>query len=85
MSFELAGGGAVIVGDAIGNAHLAFARPDWPAAADQNPSQGAETRLNLLDDLADRRVPMVGFHLPGGGLGQVERREEAFEFVQLRE
>ena len=42
---------------------------------------GIATRLALLDRLAAEQMLMVGFHLPHGGMGRVERTEGAFRFV----
>ena len=84
MAFEIRQGGdaIMVVGDAIGNGHLAFAHPDWPSGADQDEETGIATRLRLLDRLADSDMAMVGFHLPGGGLGRVARDGDAYRFVE---
>src|SRR6056297_826914 len=83
MAFEIRQGnsGVMVVGDAIGNGHLALAHPDWASGADQDAGQGIATRLRLLDQLATDGMPMVGFHLPEGGLGRVERAGDAYRFV----
>ena len=83
MAFEIRQGteAALVVGDAIGNGHLAFARPDWASGSDQDAETGIATRTQLLDQLATDQMAMVGFHLPGGGLGRVERDGEAYRFV----
>jgi glyoxylase-like metal-dependent hydrolase (beta-lactamase superfamily II) len=83
MAFEIRSGrdAVMVVGDAIGNGHLAFARPDWVSGSDQDAEQGIATRLRLLDQLASEQMAMVGFHLPGGGLGRVERAGDAYRFV----
>src|SRR6056297_1401103 len=83
ISFEIGQGNsaAMVVGDAIGNGHLALAHPGWASGADQDAEQGIATRLRLLDRLANEGMPMVGFHLPGGGLGRVERAGDAYRFV----
>ena len=83
MSFELrAGSQSVLVGgDAIGNHHVAFERPDWGSGADQDPESGAKTRMRLLDQLAHDHMTLIGFHLPGGGIGRVERKDSAYRFV----
>lgn len=83
MAFELRSGSesVMVVGDAIGNPHVAFERPDWHSGSDHEPGQGAATRTGLLGQLADAQMPLVGFHLPGGGLGRVERAGGAFRFV----
>lgn len=83
MSFELRQGNSacMVVGDAIGNHHLAFAEPLWASGSDQSTEAGAKTRLALLNRLAAEQMPMVGFHLPEGGIGRVEQAEGAFRFV----
>lgn len=84
LSFEVRSGSEAImvIGDAIGNAHVAFERPDWPSGADQDKELGATTRQTLLDKLALENTQILGFHLPGGGLGRVERTQDAYRFVQ---
>lgn len=79
MSFEV--GDAIVVGDAVVNGHLALARPDWPAAADHQPEIAIDTRLALLDRLAEAGTPLLGFHLPEGGLGTVERKGDGYVFI----
>lgn len=79
MSFDI-GGKALVVGDAIGNHHVAFDRPDWPASSDQDPLTAAATRKALLAELSETAMPMIGFHLPGGGLGQVVRDGDRLRF-----
>lgn len=83
MSFEIRDGSesVLVVGDAIGNHHIAFARPEWPSGTDQDTELGAKTRMALLDQLATDRMTLVGFHLPEGGMGRVERRGDAYQFV----
>lgn len=83
MAFQvdMGTGSVMIVGDSLVNHHLAFARPDWLSGSDQNPELAAETRLALLDQLTADSVPIIGYHLPGGGLGHVERRSDAYGLV----
>lgn len=73
---------ALIVGDAIGNGHLALAKPDWPSGADQDTESGAATRIALLAELSDTGLPMVGFHLPNGGIGRVEKDGDGYRFLE---
>jgi len=83
MSFEIRSGADALMvgGDAIGNHHVAFARPDWASGADQNKDLGAQTRVQLLDKLAHEKTILMGFHLPEGGMGRVERNNGAYRFV----
>lgn len=82
LSFMVHGAEPVlIVGDAITNATVAFARPEWPTASDQDPELGASTRAALLDRLASERARAIGFHFPHPGAGMVERRGGAFVYA----
>jgi glyoxylase-like metal-dependent hydrolase (beta-lactamase superfamily II) len=83
MSFEVRMGGesVMIVGDSIVNHHLAFAQPAWISESDQDAPRAAETRVSLLEQLSQSQMRMIGFHLPNGGLGRVERRGDGFYFA----
>ncbi|MDK3017220.1 MBL fold metallo-hydrolase [Pseudodonghicola flavimaris] len=83
MSFEIRRGteAVMVVGDAIGNGHLAFARPGWPSGSDQDQTLAAATRLALLDQLAYEQMRLIGFHLPAGGLGRAEKTSDGYRFV----
>ncbi|SLN21251.1 Metallo-beta-lactamase superfamily protein [Roseovarius gaetbuli] len=83
MSFEIRQGSdaVMVIGDAIGNGHIAFERPDWASGSDQDAEGGIKTRKRLLDQLAQDKMAMIGFHLPDGGLGRVERSGDSYRFV----
>jgi len=83
MAFEVRQGSdsVMIVGDSIVNHHLAFERPDWRAGSDQDPDLGAQTRVRLLDQLASEQMRLIGFHLPGGGIGRAEKAADGYRFV----
>ncbi|MFO6464314.1 MBL fold metallo-hydrolase [Jannaschia sp. KMU-145] len=79
MAFQV--GDVLILGDAIANHHVAFARPDWPAGNDQDPEAAAATRLALFDRITADDLAIAGFHLPGGGMGRVETAADGYRFV----
>jgi glyoxylase-like metal-dependent hydrolase (beta-lactamase superfamily II) len=83
MSFEVRSGteAALVVGDAIGNHHIAFARPHWPSGSDQDADTAISTRNMLLDRLTGEQLTLVGFHLPGGGMGRAEKTDDGYRFV----
>ena len=83
MALELRQGNdsCLVGGDAIGNGHVAFAAPGMVSGADQDPEAGIATRKALLDMLAVSQMPMIGYHLPDGGVGLVEKAGEAYRFV----
>ncbi len=78
---EKGGTSAMILGDAVVNAHLNFARPGWLSGGDQNPELAAQTRVGLLAELAKTEMLAIGFHLPGNGIGRVETDQDGYMFV----
>ncbi len=79
-SFTLDGGEAVIVGDAIANAHIAMVRPGVETANDQDPARAAATRADFLAGLAQSGTRAVGFHWPAGGIGRVAQDGDGYRF-----
>lgn len=86
MAFEVRQGSeaALIVGDAIGNHHVAFRKPDWKSGSDQDPDMAISTRKMLFDRLTTEKMPLIGFHLPNGGMGRVDTDGDGFRFVEVR-
>ncbi|OIQ33702.1 MAG: MBL fold metallo-hydrolase [Alphaproteobacteria bacterium MedPE-SWcel] len=85
MAFEIRHGteAVLVAGDAIGNHHVAFHRPEWHGGLDQDPATAAASRHMLLDRLTSEQMTLVGFHLPGGGIGRAERTEDGYRFANL--
>ncbi len=83
MSFEIRNGSesALVLGDAIGNHHVAFARPDWESGSDQDATAAAKTRTMLFDRITNEKMRIVGFHLPKGGIGRAEADGDGYRFV----
>lgn len=84
LAYELRSGtdALMVVGDALGNHHVAFERPDWASGSDQDGPMAADTRVTLLDQIATDQMRVIGYHLPGGGIGRVERVDSAYRFVE---
>lgn len=84
MAFEIRKGNsaALVVGDAIGNHHVAFRRPAWHSGADQDAETAAATRQVLFDRLTHEDLALIGFHLPGGGIGRAEKAGDGYRFVE---
>lgn len=85
MAFEIRQGSdsALVVGDAIGNHHVAFARPEWESGSDQDAALAVATRMMLFDRLSSEQMPLIGFHLPNGGMGRVDTASDGFRFVAV--
>lgn len=71
----------MILGDCIGNDHVAFEKPQWHSGSDQDQEMGAKTRTMLLDQLAADKTRIIGYHLVGNGTGYVEKTGSGFTFV----
>lgn len=84
MSFEIKNNStsAMILGDAIGNHHVAFRKPEWPSGSDQDAETAIKSRQMLFDRITAENMKIVGFHLPDGGIGRVEKQQNGFDFVQ---
>lgn len=84
MAWDIAAGSdrVMVVGDAIGNHHVAFERPEWASGSDQDAAMAADTRVRLLDQIATDKALLIGYHLPGGGIGRAERDGSTYRFVE---
>lgn len=82
MAFELRDGSdsLMVLGDSLGNHHVAFEAPGFVSGSDQDGVTAAATRLSLLDQITSAQMRVAGFHLPGG-FGRVDRAGGAFRFV----
>lgn len=83
MSFEVRAGSeaALVLGDAIGNHHVALRKPDWISGSDQDGDMGVQTRKMLLDRITSEKMAVAGFHLPDGGLGRIDAAADGYQFV----
>ena len=82
VSLEVAGGAGLVIGsDVLTHPLISFAHPEWRTTADHVPDQAATTRKALLDRLATDKSRLIGFHLPYPGVGRVERKGNAYQFV----
>jgi len=81
-SFALHQGGEtlMILGDALTHSIISFARPEWIRNNDVMAQAAVNTRLSLLDRLATDKTQLIGYHLPGAGLGAVVRRNKQYHY-----
>lgn len=71
----------LITADALQNAHVAFAHPDWHPLADMDGDRAAKSRRRVLDMAATDKLLVLCYHIPFPGLGHVERNGSAFAWV----
>lgn len=84
MSFEVRNGSnsTMILGDAIGNHHIAFKKPSWPSGSDQDRELGIKSRNMLFDRVTGENMNIIGFHLPNGGIGKVDVTSDGYRFLE---
>lgn len=80
FAFRAAGEAVMVLGDALTHPAISFARPDWRPASDHDADLAVATRRRLLDRLAQDRMRLIGYHLPGA-IGRAERQGAAYRFV----
>jgi glyoxylase-like metal-dependent hydrolase (beta-lactamase superfamily II) len=71
----------LVTADAIQNAHVAFAHPDWHPRADMDGDRAAKSRRELLDIAATDKLRVLCYHIPFPGIGRVERQGTAFRWL----
>lgn len=82
VRLESRGQQIMVIGDAITNEVISFAKPDWVWGSDVQPDIAVKTRLSLLGELAADKIGLIGYHLPHPGVGQVEKHQTAYRFIQ---
>lgn len=55
--------------------------PDWGVRFDMDKAAAAATRRKMLDMMAADNIPFVGYHMPFPGVGYVERKGTAYQYV----
>ncbi|MFL6798087.1 MAG: MBL fold metallo-hydrolase [Xanthobacteraceae bacterium] len=60
---------------------ILFEHPQVEVAFDTDSKQGALSRVKLFQILAAQRIPLVVFHMPWPGVGQLATHGDGFRFV----
>jgi glyoxylase-like metal-dependent hydrolase (beta-lactamase superfamily II) len=83
VSFEIRQGSdrLLVLGDAATHPVASFAHPEWRPASDHDADLAVQSRRTVLGRAADEKLRVIGYHLPKGGVGTVERTSNAFRFV----
>jgi glyoxylase-like metal-dependent hydrolase (beta-lactamase superfamily II) len=80
--YMITSGGKTIcnIGDVAHHVVL-FEHPRIEVAFDTDSKQGAESRAKLFDMLTAQRIPLLVFHMPWPGLGQLAKHGDGFRYV----
>jgi glyoxylase-like metal-dependent hydrolase (beta-lactamase superfamily II) len=82
MAF-LVEGRLLIWGDLVHHAGVQFARPEVTWAFDHAPDQARASRLALMDQAVKAGWIVAGAHLPGPGIGRIERDGTGYAFYPV--
>jgi glyoxylase-like metal-dependent hydrolase (beta-lactamase superfamily II) len=80
--YMITSGGKTIcnIGD-VAHHVILFEHPRIEVAFDTDSKQGAESRVKLFDLLTAQRIPLLVFHMPWPGLGQLAKHGDGFRYV----
>lgn len=73
-------GRLLVWGDLVHHAAVQFARPEVTWAFDDDPDRARASRLTLMEQAVEDGWIVAGAHLPGSGIGHVERADGAYAF-----
>lgn len=68
------------IGDLTHHHVLLLEKPRIEFAFDTDPKQSANSRVKVLDMLAAQRIPLIAYHFPWPGIGNVAKNGEGFRF-----
>ncbi|MCO6049067.1 MBL fold metallo-hydrolase [Mesorhizobium sp. RP14(2022)] len=83
LIFRLESGGKTLMltADTANHYVASLQKPDWEVRFDMDKAQAAATRKKVFGQIADERLPFIGYHMPFPALGYVERFEDGFRFM----
>ncbi len=83
MAYRLESGGQALMLTADTANHYVFSlgHPDWEVSFDADKAAAAATRRRIFGQIADDRIPFIGYHMPFPAIGYVERAGDGFRFV----
>ena len=78
---DSAGKQLCFVGDLTHHQVLLLEKPLTEFAYDTDPKQSAQTRVKMLNMLAANRIPLLAYHFPWPGIGNVTKVGDGFHYV----
>lgn len=68
------------MGDLTHHQILLLERPLMEFAYDTDPKQAAQTRVKILGMLADKQIPVMSYHFPWPGFGNLAKAGDGFRY-----
>nr|WP_244636640.1 MBL fold metallo-hydrolase [Limoniibacter endophyticus] len=80
---ESAGKALMLTADTANHFVLSLQRPDWEVRFDMDKQAAAASRHKVFDQIAEERIPFIGYHMPFPSVGYAEKLDEGFRFVPV--
>ncbi len=82
MSFVISSGSSslMLMADVVHNHILSLERPRFPLTFDIDGGEAIKSRIRVLDMLAANRMPVLAYHFPFPGLGNVSKAGDGFKW-----
>lgn len=68
------------IGDLAHHEVLLLQKPTYEFAFDTDPKQAAQSRLRVLPEMARQRIPLLGYHFPFPGIGNIAPAGDGFQW-----
>ncbi len=83
MCYRIESGGEalMLIADLANHPVWSLAKPDWEVRFDADKAAAAASRRAVLGQIADERIPMIGYHMPFPGIGYVAVDGDGFRYV----
>ena len=81
LIIESSGQRILFTADAITHPVLSLRMPDWFGGVDQFPDMTVETRHKLLARIVAEQIPVLGYHFPFPGIGNIVQDGSAYRFL----
>ena len=78
---ESEGEALMLIADLANHPVWSLEKPDWEVRFDADKAAAAASRRAILGQVADERIPLIGYHMPFPGIGYVEVNGEGFRYV----
>lgn len=78
---ESDGQALMLTADAANHYVFSLGHPDWEVRFDMDKAAAAATRRALFGQIAEERIPFIGYHMPFPAVGYVETSGDGFRFV----
>ncbi len=83
MTYLLESGGRrlMLTADTANHYVWSLGQPDWEVRFDMDKALAAETRRRILGQIAEQKIPFIGYHMPFPGVGFLQAEGPGYRFV----